>query len=94
MQQVLAFFSSLMKKLGNNIEFVVQPTLEDGMVVGVSWKLGFPRFYLCSSTSCGCNVNVSDLLLYVSFFPQNGIRFLCLWEKVSASTCAMSTRER
>ncbi|XP_020554069.1 uncharacterized protein LOC105175412 [Sesamum indicum] len=39
LQQVLAFFSSLMKNLGNNIEFVVQQTSDDGMVVAVSWKL-------------------------------------------------------
>ncbi|KAH6768841.1 hypothetical protein C2S51_014177 [Perilla frutescens var. frutescens] len=39
-KQVMAFFSSLMKYMGNNIEFVVQQTLDDGMVVGVSWKLG------------------------------------------------------
>ncbi|KAL0443013.1 UNVERIFIED_CONTAM: hypothetical protein Slati_2024000 [Sesamum latifolium] len=38
-KQVLAFFSSLMKNLGNNIEFVVQQTSDDGMVVAVSWKL-------------------------------------------------------
>ncbi|KAL6546816.1 hypothetical protein OROMI_022537 [Orobanche minor] len=38
-KQVLAFFASLMKKLGENIEFVVQQTMDDGMVVTVSWKL-------------------------------------------------------
>ncbi|KAL6520498.1 hypothetical protein OROHE_017086 [Orobanche hederae] len=38
-KQVLAFFASLMKKLGKNIEFVVQQTMDDGMVVTVSWKL-------------------------------------------------------
>ncbi|XP_073129107.1 uncharacterized protein [Henckelia pumila] len=42
-KQVLDFFSSLMKTLGNNIEFVVQPTVEDGMVVGVSWKLEWDK---------------------------------------------------
>ncbi|KAL0353284.1 UNVERIFIED_CONTAM: hypothetical protein Sangu_0909700 [Sesamum angustifolium] len=57
-KQVLAFFSSLIQNLGNNIEFVVQQTSDDGMVVA------------------------------------NGIRFLCLWEKVSASTCTMFTTER
>ncbi|RAL44877.1 hypothetical protein DM860_003636 [Cuscuta australis] len=38
-KQVLEFFSSLIKSLGNNIEFVVQPSLHAGMDVGVSWKL-------------------------------------------------------
>lgn len=42
LQQVLAFFSNLIKTLGNNIEFVVQPTTHDGMSVGVVWKLGMP----------------------------------------------------
>ncbi|KAK9267399.1 hypothetical protein L1049_009824 [Liquidambar formosana] len=38
-QQVLDFFSYLITSLGNNIEFVVRPTLHDGMSVGVSWRL-------------------------------------------------------
>ncbi|GER44898.1 nuclear transport factor 2 family protein [Striga asiatica] len=38
-KKVLAFFAWLMKSLGNNIEFVVQQTIDDGMVVSVSWKL-------------------------------------------------------
>ncbi|XP_030533414.1 uncharacterized protein LOC115742982 [Rhodamnia argentea] len=38
-KQVLAFFSNLIKTLGNNIEFVVQPTTHDGMSIGVAWKL-------------------------------------------------------
>ncbi|KAL8461588.1 hypothetical protein ACS0TY_032897 [Phlomoides rotata] len=38
-KQVLAFFSYLMKNLGNNLQFVVQQTVDDGMVVAVSWKL-------------------------------------------------------
>ncbi|KAI3456539.1 hypothetical protein Pfo_013202 [Paulownia fortunei] len=56
-KQVLSFFSYLMKNLGNNIEFVVQQTLDDGMVVGVSWKLEWSKvplplgkgfsFYMC-----------------------------------------------
>ncbi|GFZ10651.1 hypothetical protein Acr_22g0000490 [Actinidia rufa] len=56
-KQVLDFFSSLMKHLGNNIEFVVQPTLHDGMNVGVSWRLEWKEthvplgkgfsFYMC-----------------------------------------------
>lgn len=29
-----------MKKMGNNIEFAVKNTVDDGMVVVVSWKLG------------------------------------------------------
>ncbi|XP_057765024.1 uncharacterized protein LOC130985876 [Salvia miltiorrhiza] len=42
-KQVMAFFSSLMKYLGNNIEIVVQRTLDEGMVVGVSWKLEWKK---------------------------------------------------
>ncbi|KAL1560030.1 hypothetical protein AAHA92_10296 [Salvia divinorum] len=38
-KQVMDFFSSLMKYLGNNIEIVVQKTSDEGMVIGVSWKL-------------------------------------------------------
>ncbi|KAI3718632.1 hypothetical protein L6452_19511 [Arctium lappa] len=38
-KQVMEFFSSLRGSLGDNFEFVVQPTLHDGMTVGVSWKL-------------------------------------------------------
>ncbi|CAK9182241.1 unnamed protein product [Ilex paraguariensis] len=56
-KQVLDFFSSLIQNLGNNIEFVVQPTLHHGMTVGVSWKLEWKKthaplgkgfsFYMC-----------------------------------------------
>ncbi|KAL3820800.1 hypothetical protein ACJIZ3_006705 [Penstemon smallii] len=56
-KQVLDFFTSLMKNLGKNIEFVVQNTSDDGMVVGVSWKLEWKHvplplgkgisFYMC-----------------------------------------------
>ncbi|KAK6149677.1 hypothetical protein DH2020_017202 [Rehmannia glutinosa] len=42
-KQVLGFFSSLMNNLGTDIEFVVQQTLDDGMVVGVTWKLEWNR---------------------------------------------------
>ncbi|XP_052203238.1 uncharacterized protein LOC127808702 [Diospyros lotus] len=38
-KQVLDFFSTLMKNMGTSIQFVVQPTLHDGMNVGVSWSL-------------------------------------------------------
>ncbi|THG20927.1 hypothetical protein TEA_024631 [Camellia sinensis var. sinensis] len=38
-KQVVDFFSTLMKCLGNNIQFVVQPTLNDGMNVSVAWRL-------------------------------------------------------
>ncbi|KAL7243007.1 hypothetical protein ACSBR1_015422 [Camellia fascicularis] len=38
-KQVVDFFSTLMKCLGNNIQFVVQPTLTDGMNVSVAWRL-------------------------------------------------------
>lgn len=40
LQQVVDFFSYLIRSLGNNIEFVVKPTLNDGMHIGVQWKLG------------------------------------------------------
>ncbi|KAK3032725.1 hypothetical protein RJ639_035169 [Escallonia herrerae] len=56
-KQVLEFFSSLMRYLGNNIEFVIQPTLHDGMNVGISWRLEWKKtrvpmgkgfsFYMC-----------------------------------------------
>ncbi|KAF8410813.1 hypothetical protein HHK36_003350 [Tetracentron sinense] len=56
-KQVLEFFFSLMEYMGKHMEFVVQPTLHDGMNVGVTWKLewkdthmplgkGF-SFYMC-----------------------------------------------
>ncbi|KAG8385822.1 hypothetical protein BUALT_Bualt03G0085200 [Buddleja alternifolia] len=45
-KQVLGFFSSLMKNMGNNIEFVVQHTYDDGMVVGVTWKLEWKKVRL------------------------------------------------
>ncbi|XP_076881541.1 uncharacterized protein LOC143529690 [Bidens hawaiensis] len=38
-KQVMKFFSSLMGTLGDNFQLVVQPTLHDGMTVGISWKL-------------------------------------------------------
>ncbi|KAI3765336.1 hypothetical protein L2E82_15366 [Cichorium intybus] len=38
-KQVMEFFSSLMGNLGNKFEFVVQPTMHNGMTVGISWKL-------------------------------------------------------
>ncbi|KAL8032959.1 hypothetical protein ABFX02_13G131700 [Erythranthe guttata] len=56
-KQVLDFFCLLMKTLGNNIEFVVEQTSDDGMVVAVSWKLEWNKvplplgkgfsFYMC-----------------------------------------------
>ncbi|GFP96461.1 hypothetical protein PHJA_001790200 [Phtheirospermum japonicum] len=42
-KKVLAFFAWLIVNLGNNIEFVVQQTSDDGMVVSVSWKLEWKR---------------------------------------------------
>ncbi|XP_051128480.1 uncharacterized protein LOC127249619 isoform X2 [Andrographis paniculata] len=45
-KQVLDFFSCLMKKLGDDIVFVVQPTLDDGIAVGVSWKLEWKQVHL------------------------------------------------
>ncbi|KAL5579715.1 hypothetical protein UlMin_012157 [Ulmus minor] len=55
--EVLYFFSYLIKSLGNGIEFIVSPTLNDGVSVGIQWKLeckkthmplgtGF-SFYIC-----------------------------------------------
>ncbi|KAL4289635.1 hypothetical protein GQ457_14G011240 [Hibiscus cannabinus] len=38
-KKVIEFFTSLMKYMGNHIEFVVEPTLNEGMVVGVHWRL-------------------------------------------------------
>ncbi|KAI3969401.1 hypothetical protein MKX01_019962 [Papaver californicum] len=57
-KQVLEFFKFLLEYLGKNIEFVVRPTLHDGMNVGVSWKLVWDKthdvplgkgfsFYMC-----------------------------------------------
>ncbi|KAJ6869954.1 hypothetical protein NC652_035893 [Populus alba x Populus x berolinensis] len=39
-QQVLDFFKILIKFLGNNFEFVVQPTFHDGLNEGSKWRLG------------------------------------------------------
>ncbi|KAM6585613.1 hypothetical protein CsatB_012615 [Cannabis sativa] len=39
LQQVLDFFLRAIITLGNHIEFVVKPTLQDGMNVGIKWKL-------------------------------------------------------
>ncbi|GAB4826500.1 hypothetical protein Ancab_033396 [Ancistrocladus abbreviatus] len=38
-EQVLEFFSFLIGQLGNNVEFIVQPILYDGLNIGVRWKL-------------------------------------------------------
>ncbi|XP_022016543.2 uncharacterized protein LOC110916094 [Helianthus annuus] len=38
-QQVMKFFTYLMGTLGDKFEFIVKPTLHDGMTVGISWKL-------------------------------------------------------
>ncbi|KAF9587905.1 hypothetical protein IFM89_006159 [Coptis chinensis] len=56
-QQVLEFFSYLMRYMGQNLEFVVQPTLHDGMHVTVKWRLEWKKtrvplgtgfsFYVC-----------------------------------------------
>ncbi|XP_022716201.1 uncharacterized protein LOC111275258 [Durio zibethinus] len=45
-KQVLDFFTSLIKYLGNHIEFVVQPTLNDGMVVGIHWRLEWNKTHM------------------------------------------------
>ncbi|KAK2652847.1 hypothetical protein Ddye_012703, partial [Dipteronia dyeriana] len=56
-KQVVDFFSFLIRRLGSNIEFVVKPTLHDGMNVGVAWRLEWKNknvplgkgfsFYIC-----------------------------------------------
>ncbi|KAK8664919.1 hypothetical protein V6N13_084688 [Hibiscus sabdariffa] len=43
-KQVIEFFTSLINNLGNHIEFIVEPTLHEGMVVGIHWRLGLPFF--------------------------------------------------
>nr|XP_009770619.1 PREDICTED: uncharacterized protein LOC104221288 [Nicotiana sylvestris]XP_016498422.1 PREDICTED: uncharacterized protein LOC107817160 [Nicotiana tabacum] len=43
-EQVIDFFNSIIKLLGNNFEFVIQPTIHDGTSVGVAWELA------CSET--------------------------------------------
>ncbi|KAL6992893.1 hypothetical protein U1Q18_011011 [Sarracenia purpurea var. burkii] len=55
-KQVLDVFSTLMKYLGNDIQFVVVPTVYDGM--------------------------------------SNGRILMYLWERVTASTCAITTKGR
>lgn len=40
LQQVLEFFSNMIRLFGDNIQIVVKPTLHDGMNVGVHWKFG------------------------------------------------------
>ncbi|KAL3519376.1 hypothetical protein ACH5RR_017525 [Cinchona calisaya] len=72
-EQVLAFFSSLMKNLGNNIEFIVQPTFHQGMNVGVSWKLEWSKthvplgkgfgFYMCHIYQGKVLINNVDMFL-------------------------------
>lgn len=56
LQQVLDFLSNLIKSFGNNFEFIVKPTLHDGMHVGVSWRIGMPyTFFLVMVLSlCRC----------------------------------------
>ncbi|KAH0713995.1 hypothetical protein KY290_006861 [Solanum tuberosum] len=39
-EQVIDFFKSIIKLLGNNFEIVFKPTTHDGTDVGVAWKLG------------------------------------------------------
>ncbi|KAK4772773.1 hypothetical protein SAY86_014548 [Trapa natans] len=42
-KQVLAFFSYLMRTLGDTIKLEIRPTTQDGMTVGVSWKLEWKK---------------------------------------------------
>ncbi|KAG6743540.1 hypothetical protein POTOM_052239 [Populus tomentosa] len=44
--QVLDFFKILIKFLGNNFEFVVQPTFHDGLNVGVAWRLNWSKTHV------------------------------------------------
>ncbi|KAF5184609.1 transmembrane protein [Thalictrum thalictroides] len=56
-KQVMELFSYIMKYMGEHIEFVVQPTLHDGMTVSVKWRLEWAKthkplgngfsFYVC-----------------------------------------------
>ncbi|XWS15488.1 hypothetical protein CRYUN_Cryun34aG0004800 [Craigia yunnanensis] len=45
-KQVLDFFTYLINYLGDHIEFVVKPTLHDGMVVGIHWKLEWNKAHM------------------------------------------------
>ncbi|OMO64704.1 hypothetical protein COLO4_31889 [Corchorus olitorius] len=45
-KQVLEFFASLIKYLGDHVEFVVQPTLQDGMIVGIHWRLEWNKAHI------------------------------------------------
>ncbi|XP_038691937.1 uncharacterized protein LOC119990159 [Tripterygium wilfordii] len=45
-KQVLGFFTHLMEWLGQHVEFVVQPTLHDGLNVGVHWKLEWSKTHM------------------------------------------------
>ena len=68
LQEVLDFFTSLIKFLGDHIEFVVQPTLHDGMVVGIQWRLGLPLPFLYNiSIKYGIN------LRFLTEFPLRQI---------------------
>ncbi|KAK8273510.1 hypothetical protein V6Z12_D10G009900 [Gossypium hirsutum] len=44
--QVIDFFTSLIKHMGNHIEFVVQPTLTEGMIVGINWRLEWNKAHM------------------------------------------------
>nr|XP_016506394.1 PREDICTED: uncharacterized protein LOC107824167 [Nicotiana tabacum] len=56
-EQVIDFFNSIIKLLGNHFEFVIQPTIHNGTSVGVAWELACSEthvpigkgfgFYLC-----------------------------------------------
>ncbi|MBA0569461.1 hypothetical protein Golob_003184 [Gossypium lobatum] len=45
-KQVIDFFTSLIKHMGNHIEFVVQPTLTEGMIVGINWRLEWNKAHM------------------------------------------------
>ncbi|KAK9031438.1 hypothetical protein V6N11_032816 [Hibiscus sabdariffa] len=45
-KQVIEFFTSLINNLGNHIEFIVEPTLHEGMVVGIHWRLEWNKAHV------------------------------------------------
>ncbi|KAK8524293.1 hypothetical protein V6N13_015321 [Hibiscus sabdariffa] len=45
-KQVIEFFTSLINNLGNHIEFIVEPTVHEGMVVGIHWRLEWNKAHV------------------------------------------------
>ncbi|KAL4387172.1 hypothetical protein GQ457_09G001010 [Hibiscus cannabinus] len=69
-KQVIEFFTSLINNLGNHIEFIVEPTLHEGMVVGIHWRLGLPFFI---------NIEFNDPLRVEQSSCASGKRFQLLY---------------